>query len=780
MTTRPKFPDGELSLLLCEQLGWRGGLALDGAPLPARGIATGEKLRLTADPRGPLALTSADGSLGRLRLPRGMALDADLTLHLLTERPCSGGTDAAIWRFDATRQRFERLPEVGGCVPNDDSLPDARQFHAGSAVAILGKALYVADPVSARVQVFDLTTLALRYVWHTPRQSGRSDSERWQPVDVAASAQQVYILDQAHGRVYRHQPSSDALDLLIDLPNERGGAWTRIAVDRDERLYPYDAANAVLEIFAYDEDDGWCPVGTADDAGDVRERFDPPAITVEQRPDATRWFALPACLRRSAGRQLPGATKPPVGETCDPPDTDDLYFDFATAGQIALTPEQRVGLASYQRSGEWITTMLDSELYNCQWHRLVLEIDRLPPGSRVAVWTYASADQQPDELISTIPDESWQRAISVVGAMQADESETNHLTRDGLVQSREGQYLWLRVRLWSDGYDTPEISTIRAYFPRDSYLKYLPAVYSQDEDSRWFLERYLSIIQTEWDALERNIRDSRRFFDPEAVPGGAALEYLASWFALPLEGEWTDEQKRRMLVGARRVYGRRGTLKGLQAWLQIYLANLSEVSPEDQETLGVPALLESYRARSLPLTEQHDQAPDDGDASEAAQRLGDAPLWSDQAANRFQLGVNSRADEAQIVSIGDPQIDMLSRYAHRFTVYVPAAWVRTAADERMLRRAIDAEKPAYTQYDLHLVEARFRIGVQATLDVDAVVGALPTPQPLRDEPEQETNLPPSQAAGGRLGYDTVLEQSSPGISSAHRKAPRLGLDTHLS
>ncbi|MFN8451280.1 MAG: hypothetical protein U0521_22535 [Anaerolineae bacterium] len=315
MTTRPKFPDGELSLLLCEQLGWRGGLALDGAPLPARGIATGEKLRLTADPRGPLALTSADGSLGRLRLPRGMALDANLTLHLLTERPCDSGTDTAIWRFDAARQRFERLPEVGGCVPNDDSLPDARQFHAGSAVAILGKALYVADPVSARVQVFDLTTLALRYVWHTPRQSGRSDSERWQPVDVAASAQQVYILDQAHGRVYRHQPSSDALDLLIDLPNERGGAWTRIAVDRDERLYPYDAANAVLEIFAYDEDDGWCPVGTADDAGDVRERFDPPAITVEQRPDATRWFALPACLRRSAGRHLPGATKPPVGET---------------------------------------------------------------------------------------------------------------------------------------------------------------------------------------------------------------------------------------------------------------------------------------------------------------------------------------------------------------------------------------------------------------------------------------------------------------------------------
>ncbi|MCA9909132.1 MAG: hypothetical protein KC519_10830, partial [Anaerolineae bacterium] len=108
---------------------------------------------------------------------------------------------------------------------------------------------------------------------------------------------------------------------------------------------------------------------------------------------------------------------------------------------------------------------------------------------------------------------------------------------------------------------------------------------------------------------------------------------------------------------------------------------------------------------------------------------------------------------------------------------VPAAWVRSADDERMLRRAIDSEKPAHTDYDLHLVEARFRVGVQARLGVDAIIGALPTPRPLTREPGPDSTAPPSQAPRSRLGYDIVL-----GEGDTHQKpqTPRLGLDTQLS
>lgn len=770
--------EGYRVLLLNAALGWRAAQIRANLPLRTPSLAAGDALRLTADPQGALALNSTDGSLGRLTLPRGMALDSDLIVYLLVSRPEDGGHVTAIRRFNPDSQRFEDLPEVGGWSRDDESPLDARRFRPDSATTILGKSLYVADPTSGRVQIFDLATLALLTIWDAVYGlPAGAESDPWQPSDVTTSARYAYILDRAFGRVYRHRPGIDAVSLLVDKADRRG-AWSRIAVDRDERLYLYHQETGKLEIFACDEKKCWSLDKTIDDSGDVCGRFDPPVVTVEQSPnqELPDWFCLPSSLRRAAERQLPRLHQPTVAAQCEPERANALCFARSTGEPIHLESEKRVGLPLYRRVGVWFSTALDSTIYRCQWHHLLLDIERLPFGSSLEIFTYTSADQLDDNAVSLIPDESWQRSFILFGG----EQETKPLSRDGLVQSREGQYLWLKVRLTGDRFDTPEVTSIRVQYPRDSYLKYLPAVFSQDEDSRWFLERYLSIVQTEWEDLEKQIRESARYFDPSAVPGGAPLAWLAGWFAVPLEAEWTDEQNRRLLAGVSRVYGRRGTVAGLRAWLQLYLQNLSisnydpdqsGVSPEDQDRLGMPVLLESYRARRFSRMAAPEDQPD------AGFQLGAAPpLWSEQVANRFQLGVNSREGEAQIVSTGDPQTDVLDHYAHRFEVYVPAVWVRSAADERILRRALDSEKPAHTAYELHRVEARFRIGVQAMLGVDSIIAALPTPQPLGQEPESDSDTPPSQEGRGRLGYDTVLGQA-PGIPQ--RNAPRVGRDTRL-
>lgn len=751
-------PEGTQAFLLNEQLGWRSAVG------SAAGTATGATLTLAADPHGKLALSNPDGSLGRLVLPRRMALDADLTLHLLVKRAEADCLETTILRFNALMQQFEALPEIGGWISREGHTADARRFHPSAGIAIHGKALYVADPVNARVQVFDLISLALRHLWTL--------STEWQPTAVAAAQDAVYILDRAQGRVYAHRPGTDRLTLVIDQHAERGGAWTRIAVDRDERIYLYYRKLRVLEIFAFDPKRGWCWQETADDAGDVRDRFEPPGVVVESsstpgRPD---WFCLPPSLRRPAGRQLPHLDQAQADVTCSPAQPDVLCFAYRTGEPLDLPPEERVGLPLYCRDGVWVSTALDSELYRCQWHRLIVDIAQLPPGARIDISTFSSVDLQTDEYITALREEFWERGFSLVGTLAADQPPTG--VRDGLVQSREGQYLWLRIRMWGDGYGTPAINSLRVQFPRDSYLKYLPTVFAQDEESRWFLERYLSIAQTEWEDIERRVRESARLFDPEAVPGGAALKYLASWYAVNLEGEWSDEQNRRLLSGAQRLFGRRGTLDGLRTWLRVYLGNFSGVSEADQESLAVPMLLESYRARAH-LQMQTMQTSDETEST--ADTLGTGlPLWGDTAVNRFQLGVNSTEGEAQMISMGDPQIDRLSFYAHRFEVYVPAIWVRTAAEEQMLRRALDAEKPAHTAYELHLVEARLRIGVQAMLGVDAIVGALPTPQPLGQEPGSDSDAAPSREAQGRLGYDTVLDQA-PTVYVT----PRVGRDSCL-
>lgn len=783
---RPKLPDGEKAFLLNGSLGWRGAVYKTDPPrqIEPPGIAVGEYLRLAADPEGPLALESADGSLGRLILPRGLAFADDWTLYMLVshQHKRAGVTIAehTILRFDPERQGFVALPDVGGSVKlNDNSLPDARQFRAPSQIAIAGQNLYVTDPGAGRVQVFDRASLALRYVWGpwlSPRQETTEPPlVAWQPVDVTATPDHAFILDQANARVYRHQPGIDRLVPVIDIA-ERRGDWTRIAIDRDNNLYLYNQSLKCLEIFGQRAQTRWAYRGSADDAGDVRDQFDSPAIIVDHKAR----FCLPESLRRIVGREFPDSSRNRSGtrDACAPPQPGCLYFERRSGEPVEVRPDEVVGPALYARFGHWMSTALNSEIYRCQWHRLLVDVSRLPAGSTVTVWTLSSAELLDDYELSALPEEMWQRCLIVSGSTQADDAAAAQQAVDALIQSREGQYLWLRVGLTGDGFDSPEISATRAYYPRDSYLKYLPAVFSQDEDSRWFLERFLSIAQTEWEALERSVRASARYFDPKAVPVGAAMRYLASWFALPLEGEWDGEQNRRLLMALPHIMYQRGTIKGLQAYLRAYLANISQVDEDWQADINMPVILEGFRERNYLLVNAATEASAADELLANASQLDDIEsLWSNSAVNRLQLDVNAVEGEARLISTPNPELDQFSVFAHRFHVYVPAAWVRSADNERMLRRAIDSEKPAHTDYTLHLVEARFRVGVQARLGVDAVIGALPAPQPLMGESGPDSDAPPSQAPHGRLGYDIVLGQGD-----MHRKpkTPRVGLDTQLS
>jgi hypothetical protein len=148
-----------------------------------------------------------------------------------------------------------------------------------------------------------------------------------------------------------------------------------------------------------------------------------------------------------------------------------------------------------------------------------------------------------------------------------------------------------------------------------------------------------------------------------------------------------------------------------------------------------------------------------------------------------------------MISTGDPHRDAFQEYAHRFRVFVPAAWAQSAEDERMIRRAVDAERPAQTAYDLCLVEPRFRVGVQSTVGLDTIVAATPLAQlgcsadrlqakgahackhpcSRRDKFQPAPSLPPSR----RLGYDSVLASRTTCVTRPGIRM-RVGLDTTLT
>lgn len=569
--------------------------------------------------------------------------------------------------------------------------------------------LYVVEREQLRVDAFTASGRRLRHSWG----SGMD----WQPCDVTARGQFGFLLDEKNQAVYRHQAGYDALRLILS-GDPTVTYWSRIAADDAGMIYLWAPGQVTVQVLD-------CQGKTYPDRAyrEVASYFD--AVS-------------------------PAA--PPASGT-------GLYFDRSGDPVQSVDPSTPATAPLYRTTGTWQSHPLDSLQYRCQWHRIEISLTSLPPSSRIDISTFSH--QLPGDVL-VAPDDAWQHAHTLIAPVQTPPCDTGPKPVDFLVQSGGGQFLSIRIQVQSDGFHTPAIDTMNVYYPRDSYLQYLPATYSEDDESRVFLERYLAIFQTEWDRFDRLIDEDQRYFDPDAVPAGPFLDYLATqWMGLTLENTWTAEQKRRLLVAAPKIFPHKGQRSGLRDLIAVYLANFAGLETADVLNTSFPVILESFRKRQYLFLSE----------GEAGRLGGGAPLWSETILGRLQLGVYSNAGEAALVSTGDPPHDAFNQWAHKFNVSIPAGWLRSYADETMLRRAIDSEKPAHTTYELSLVDARFRIEDQSTIGVDTIVGGIPA---TRLGCASCQDLPPSLPPSGRLGYDTILNGSGglemrlvPGASLGH-------------
>jgi len=109
---------------------------------------------------------------------------------------------------------------------------------------------------------------------------------------------------------------------------------------------------------------------------------------------------------------------------------------------------------------------------------------------------------------------------------------------------------------------------------------------------------------------------------------------------------------------------------------------------------------------------------------------------------------------------------LFSENAHLFTVSLPASALPHPAQRELLRRVIEAEKPAHTDYQLCFVEPRMRVGFQARLGIDTIVVGPPAPLDL----DQAT-----------LGLDSYLgDDPTTNHQSRVGKQARLGQDLRAS
>lgn len=149
---------------------------------------------------------------------------------------------------------------------------------------------------------------------------------------------------------------------------------------------------------------------------------------------------------------------------------------------------------------------------------------------------------------------------------------------DALLRDAVGRYLWVKVELIGTASAAPQVHSFRAYFPRQSYLRYLPAIYRRDAQAEAFLERYLSLFESVFTDIEEEISAATRYLDPDGVPG-EALSWLGGWLALSPDRTWSTADERDLVRRAHDLFKGRGTRRGLYELLSIYLDEPSFPDP---------------------------------------------------------------------------------------------------------------------------------------------------------------------------------------------------------
>jgi phage tail-like protein len=639
--------------------------------------------------------------------------------------------------IDLARSSVTTLPAIGGKGVTP------RQLNEPRGIALLSTgAVVVSDTGNHRVKIFAPATYALLQDWgendafDQPRQPNGQKMFR-SPWAVAVDAcNVVYVVDRGNRRIQKIHADGVWQDELSD---KQWVSPTRLALGPEGMIALVDAGlNAVSLIKS----------GVSQTLSSVNR---PRSVAIDSEArvyvgdDEGLIHVFVSDPNNLNEYQLAGS-----GVMGFDGGIVDLVWDN-TYGLLAIVAETSNGRrqrlwkinpkGAPVRTGTFITHALDSNIPNCQWHRVLLDAS-LPKGTSIQIDSF-SAESDPQK----------KHTAQVVDPLDLSFNQWKLCIKAGtdnpdcLVQSGPGRYLWLRLTFNSNGLTTPqadrqpvspssipargspEVRSMKVFYPRVSYLQYLPAVYQENENSRLFLDRFLSIFQSEFDDLDRQIDRIWQLFNPGSVPA-KALRWLASWLALVVDPTWSENKLRGMLKKAFQAQCQRGTLKGLVQAIHDYAGAHAVV-------------VEHFKLRRLPILT-------------AGPALSDGTrLWSKDFYKRLQLSVNSRIGDFQLVSDPPPDVEPLNQDANQFTVLFLADAYGSGDSEQRISQVVEREKPVHTQAAICPMLSRFRVGVQSTVGIDSVVGGI-------------SYLTLSRTS--TLGYDSILSCSQP-----EQKLRELGL-----
>lgn len=623
-----------------------------------------------------------DGALTLLRVPGpadGKAVE--IAVSYPAPREVSGLALGSCDRVFVADTAHDRVLLV---EPQCDARTWLTGFREPRGLTLDDESLWVSDSGHQRLQSLALPALEAHWA---PVQGAAVTS-------VAVDAQQRVVYVDATAKTIRRFSRLGGPDVAFDQAVQASGRLAQplfVAVGADGAVFVSDAVHNRVEVF---DAQGVYLSTVAGPSGWL-----PGAVAV----GADRLYVADAADGRILLFDLGGAWQGMVGGWRGPVTalalaaSGDLYIKSS----LDATYLRFVADAACVGSGQLLAGPFDAGVERA-WERAWVEVD-VPAGTRVTVDIAQAAQSTPGSAPS-----DW-TSLPTLDALLAPLAPAAGSRR----------FVWLRVKLTSaDSRAVPLLHQARVATEAEDLREFLPAVYRRNDPDR-VLQRLVQLLRGEFLAVEEHIDAMPRTADPRFTAGGE-LPWLAQWLALELPRIASDDERRALIERAVAMFARRGAPASMQDFVELHT--------------GIrPRIVEGFAQRRLWVLGQSSQLGFDTQLppldpagvvvpDTLIQDCGD-PL-AGQEASEIRQPVIGRAVVGESGPLAAHQfgLPLLAEDAHRFCVVVDAHRVNNETTLHELRRIVDREKPTHTDYRIEVVTPDLRIGLQALVGVDTIVG----------------------------------------------------------
>lgn len=259
-------------------------------------------------------------------------------------------------------------------------------------------------------------------------------------------------------------------------------------------------------------------------------------------------------------------------------------------GSITNCNVEQGSIQSKSETGmsRFFSRTLDTKESGTIWHRMKLTVQK-NQGNFTFLF-YAS-----DDLEIVVDQKQWMISDLIISSEFTDDRKKQLLEPylkkqiwnqdDILLHDVQGRYLWFCLEMQKS-----HLEELCFYFPKETWMQYLPQVYQTGMDSQCFSERFLSIFQSVYDDFDQQIEQSHYELEP-LTTNKEMLYFLAEILNIEQVPSWEEDKLRLLLSKAHQLFQKRGTKKGLEEILMLYMGEEPHILEDTQTPNQITVLI---------------------------------------------------------------------------------------------------------------------------------------------------------------------------------------------